>query len=283
MNVLINDIGERHVYKPEKLTEASEFIGKELKTSGANVYFEEYTESITNHTCTNVIGEYPGHTWPEKILVVGAHYDTVRGTNGADDNGSGVAALLYVAKVIQQYGSAVTVRLVAFSNEEEPFFDTPDMGSNVHAKACADRGDDIIGAIVFECLGYFNSAPGSQSLPFPINLILPSTGHFMLSVSNFKSRRFQKRFAQAYKGNSEIPLSKVVLPMKFRPARLSDHISFYRFGYDAVMVTNTGPFRNPHYHKQSDTLDKLDFENYGKNIIGLCHSIISLSNTTFDG
>jgi Zn-dependent M28 family amino/carboxypeptidase len=211
------------------------------------------------------------------MLIVGAHYDSVPGCPGANDNASGVAGLLEIARLLAVHKPARTVRFVAFVNEEPPFFRSDDMGSRVYARRCAERGEQIVGALVLETIGCYTDAPRSQHYPFPFNLFYPSTGDFIAFVGNVSSRDLVRRCVGSFRSHAAFPSEGGGVPGWITGVGWSDHWSFWREGYPALMVTDTAPFRYPHYHTPEDTLDKIDFERMARVVEGLSHVVTDLA------
>src|ERR671919_458720 len=183
---LAGAIGERNVFRPQA-----------VRAQAYDAY---------GVRCANLEATRPGLTRPQQILLIGAHYDTVRGCPGANDNGSGVAALLEISRFFAALTPALTVRFVAFVNEEPPFFLTRRQGSAVYAKAARARGDDIRLMASLETLGYYSDAPGSQRSPPLFRFFYPDRGNFLGLVSDLRSRRVMRRVATAFREHSEFPL-----------------------------------------------------------------------------
>jgi len=205
---------------------------------------------------------------PKHYFVLGAHYDSVSGTVGADDNASAVAVQLEIARHLVEKANThrldLAVKFVSFALEEPPVYGTAHMGSRVYAKMARSQKDKIDGMICLEMVGYACQKPGCQGYPFPLMFMdYPETGNFIGIVNNFKSRGFGKRLLEQFQKNKELPAIKLTVPFNgwILPAvRLSDHASFWDQGFKAVMVTDSAFFRNPYYHTVADTMDKLDFD-----------------------
>ncbi len=223
----------------------------------------------------NIEAVLPGNKNPERVIVLGAHYDTVKGTPGADDNASGVAALLVLARLFAGKALPVTVRFVAFTNEET--YDYPSMGSYQYAKACFEAGDQIMGMYSLEMLGSFSSEEGTQKYPFPFSLFYPSKGNFIGFVGNTASRSFLHQSISAFRKRCEFPSEGCAAPGWLSDASRSDHLSFWKFGYPALMLTDTSNFRYPHYHGNGDTIDKLDFDAMARIVSGFSLMLKDLS------
>jgi len=254
-------IGPRHPGRPLSLVAAAELVARELAAAGYDVERQPYVAH--DRDVENLVAELPGTARPDEIVVVGAHYDTERGTPGADDNASAVAVLLEAARAMRSAACERTVRFVAFTCEEAPHFYTSDMGSQVYARRCRARGERVVAMLSLEMLGYYSSAPGSQqappSLPRFLRWILPGTADFVAAVGNLPSWRLLWRFRRGFKRAVAFPLFSICLPEFVREIRLSDNSSFWDQGYPALMVTDTSFLRNPHYHEPTDTPETLDY------------------------
>jgi Zn-dependent M28 family amino/carboxypeptidase len=202
---------------------------------------------------------HEGSTRHSEILLLGAHYDSVKGSPGANDNASGVAALLEISRMFRMVESALSVRFVAFVNEEPPFFMTSQQGSMVCAIAARRRGEDIRLMASLETIGCYSDEPGSQIYPPLFKLFYPDRGNFLGMVSDFRSSAVLRRLAAAFRAHSDFPL-QTVSTFRFVPGvSWSDRHSSWRQGYHAVMITDTAPYRYPHYHAATDTPDKLAY------------------------
>lgn len=195
-------------------------------------------------------------------LVVGAHYDSARAAPGANDNGSGTAALLELARLLADLrGKAKTrIRLVFFANEEPPFFKTERMGSLVYARALAAKGQKPDAMFSLETLGFYRDEPGSQHYPFPLGALYPDTGNFVAFVGTVSSRPLVRRAVGEFRAVAQFPSVGGTAPGIVQGIDWSDHWSFGEIGVPALMITDTAPFRYPHYHTLKDTPDKLDYD-----------------------
>ena len=207
-------------------------------------------------------------------IVVGAHYDTVPGSPGADDNASGVAVLLELAAL------GVPARFVAFANEEAPYFYGPEMGSWVWAKRARDRRDEIPAMFSLEMLGYYRDAPGSQQYPAPLSLFYPDRADFIAFVGDLGARQLVTRSIGLFRKNAQFPSEGLAAPAFIPGVTWSDHWSFRRHGYPAIMISDTAFYRYPHYHAASDTPDKLDYERMARVTVGLAAMLKEMANET---
>lgn len=267
---------EHNVFHPEQLRLAAEYVEQQWRAQGYIVARQTYRMAGTE--CANLEVTIPGKAVSNEIVVVGAHYDSVMGAPGANDNGSGVAAMLEISRKFAGLPSDRTVRFVAFVNEEPPYFETELMGSRVYAKACRERGDDIRAMLSLETLGYYSNAPGSQRFPSVLfKLFYPTRGNFVAFVSDFKSRALLRQTVAAFRGNSKFPVECIAMHPRVAGIGWSDHASFWREGYRAVMVSDTAVFRYPHYHTAQDTPDKIDYDSLARVTEGLCGTIAALA------
>jgi Zn-dependent M28 family amino/carboxypeptidase len=262
------DIGERNVQKrPKELTQAADWIETQLKAAGLAAERQEYEVSGT--ACRNLEAEIRGASHPGEIVVVGAHYDTRPGTPGANDNTSGVAATLALARRFAGRRTGRTLRFLAFVNEESPYAHTVQMGSRVYARRCRERGENVVGMMSLETIGYYDDRPGSQKYPPPFGLFYPSTGDFIAFIGNLRSYRLVRRAVVAFRRGEPFPSEGAAVPEIVPRIRDSDHASFWHEGYPALMVTDTANFRYPYYHTPEDTIDKLDFDRMARVVRGL--------------
>jgi hypothetical protein len=267
VSALAEGIGPRSVFQGDSLTRAAAFITKRFEAMGYVVTRNEYP--VGGVLCANLVVERIGAVRPEEIVVVGAHYDSVPQTPGADDNASGVAALLALAETWAKLAPEKTVRFVAFANEEPIYFQTDLMGSRVYAKLCKARGDQIVAMLSLETMGYFSDEKKSQKYPFPLSLFYPSRGNFIAVVGNRESKALVKRVSKTMRATKVVPVESASLPGGLQGVGWSDHWSFWQEGYPAVMITDTAPFRNPNYHMPTDTAETLDYVRLAATVRGL--------------
>jgi Zn-dependent M28 family amino/carboxypeptidase len=276
VELLAGEIGERTVFCPRKLEAAAEWIEGQLRGFGYPVEREEFEARGTS--CRNLVAQIAGRGRASEIVLVGAHYDSVAGCPAANDNGTGVAGLIEIARALRAASPARTVRLVAFVNEEPPLFQTEEMGSLVHARASRARGDAIAAMISLETLGYYSDAAKSQSYPPPFNLFYPSTGNFIAFVGNWSSRGLVRDAIGSFRRHTRFPSEGGAPPGAIEGVGWSDHWSFWQAGYPAIMVTDTAPFRYPHYHEATDTPDKVDHDRLARVVAGLARVVMDLAN-----
>ena len=275
------EIGERNVSRrPEQLTQAADYIETEFAAAGYEVSRQEY--QVLGQTCANLQAELRGTTRPDEIVVVGAHYDTVLGTPGANDNTTGVAAVLALARIFSGVSTGRTLRFVAFVNEEPPHFQTDAMGSRVYARRCRQQAENVVAMLSLETIGYYSDVSGSQHYPPPIGLFYPSEGNFIGIVGNVASRDLVRRVVGLFRQHEKFPSQGGALPEGLPGVGFSDHWSFWQEGYPAVMVTDTAMFRYPYYHDPEDTVDKIDFERVARVVRGLREVVRVLAGSEGD-
>lgn len=275
---LAGQIGERNVWRPQALHAAADYIRDAWRQLGYEVRAQGY--DVEGVRSENLEIEIHGGARASEIVLVGAHYDSVMGSPGADDNAAGVAALLEIARLLSGMKPERTLRLVAFVNEEAPFFYSGEMGSKVYASAARERNDDIHMMLSLEMLGCYSDALGSQSYPSFLRWFYPNRGNFIGFVSNLKSRRALKELARAFAANSDFPYETLASPAFVPGVAWSDQISFWQEDYQGVMVTDTAFYRYPHYHRASDTPEKLDYDRMARVVEGLAGALAALVGTT---
>lgn len=260
-------VGERNLDRYKNLQAAAQYLEDRFKSLG---YAPEEQEFKAEGLSTkNIFVQIRGAQHPEEIVVVGAHYDSVYGCPGADDNASGVAALMEVARELQHSAPPRTIRLVAWVNEEPPNFQTPAMGSWVDAKRAHQRNEKIVAAISLETLGTYTDAENSQHYPAGFSFFFPSKGNFVGFVGNLSSRSLVRESIGYFRKASQFPSEGVAAPSGITGIGWSDQWSYWQEGYPAIMITDTAPFRNPNYHKLSDTSEKLNYEPMARVVIGI--------------
>ncbi len=273
---LASAIGERNVWHPEQLESAAEYIVEELERMGYGV--ESQVLRSGGMSVRNLVAELPGATRGTEIVLLGAHYDSVLGSPGANDNASGVAALLELARSMRAERFARTVRFVAFVNEEPPFFQTDFMGSRAYAKRVRARGDNIVAMLSLETIGYYTDEPRSQQYPFPFGLLYPDRGNFIGFVGNLSSRSLVRRAVEAFRETTRFPSEGVAAPGWVMGVDWSDHASFWDEGFPAIMLTDTALFRYRDYHAPTDMPDRLDYEAFTHVVAGIGRVVRELAD-----
>ena len=258
INRLAVDIGPRPVTNERSIKKAESYITNYFKNIGLQVQLQQY--KYGNYDITNIITGSQENLLSSKYYVIGAHYDSVPETYGADDNASGIAVLLELARYTMQEKISLPVRFVAFTAEEPPTFSTHYQGSKVFVKSALENKDEILGAIILEMVGYTSN---EQAYPLVLKWMgYPSKGNFIGIVGNRKSKKFGQSIFQSFKKNDQLPVETLFVPFNGRilpDTRLSDHSPFWDAGLSAVMITDTAFFRNPNYHTPKDTFDTLDY------------------------
>ncbi|MFQ5988807.1 MAG: M28 family peptidase [Candidatus Methylomirabilales bacterium] len=273
--MLAGEIGERNIWHPKGLHASVDYIGKTLTGLGYQVARQEF--KVQGSTVANLEVERTGTSLPQEIVIIGAHYDSVIGCPGANDNASGVAAVLEIARLLATAELSRTVRFAAFVNEEPPFFLTGDMGSRVYAARSRQRGEHVVAMLSLETIGYYSENRWSQRYPFPFSLFYPSTANFIGFVGNFSSRRLVRRAIGTFREQTPFPSEGLAAPEWVTGVGWSDHWSFWKEGYPAIMVTDTALFRYDYYHTPQDTPDKLDYPRMARVVTGLTRVIADLA------
>jgi hypothetical protein len=272
VEMLASTIGERNISHYDNLERSAVYIEECLSKAGYSAKPQIY--DVDGKPCRNIEVEILGKKYAKEILVIGAHYDSAPNSPGADDNGSGVAAVLELAKLLKGRQFDRTIRLVLFPNEEPPYFRTKTMGSYRYAEAARERQDNIIGMLALETLGTYSNEPGSQHYPIRGGtLFYPNKGNFITFVASQSSSAFNRECIGAFRRLVDFPSEGFSLPNFILGVNYSDDWSFQKFDYPAVMVTDTAPFRSETYHQPSDLANKLDYDNLTRVVAGLSSMI----------
>jgi hypothetical protein len=270
---LTTDAHPRNIRHPDQLARAAKYIEDAFGQAGARVTVQRYR--VRQHDVGNVIGEFGPAASP--TLVIGAHYDAFGLTGalpGADDNASGVAGLLEIARLLRGQRLKQRVLLVAFANEEPPFFGSEDMGSAVHAEALARGGVDVVGMISLEMIGYFS---GAQTWPNALFAVLyPSRGDFIGVAGGWPDRTLNRQVMRGIRGTGGIPAVSFTGPRETSDA--SDQRNYWRHGWPAVMVTDTAFLRNPNYHTARDSWQTLDYNRMSAVVDGVANAVLHIAN-----
>jgi hypothetical protein len=281
VQMLAGEIGPRNTAHPSSLLLAESYIARELARAGLTPRWESFDSD--RETVSNVSVEFIGADSASEIVIIGAHYDSVTlgdvTTPGADDNASGTAVVLQLARELADSRHRRTLRHVFFVNEEPPHFWKDTMGSLVHARGCKARGENIVAMLSVESVGYFQSAQGTQDYPPLIGTRYPSTGDFVALVGFSSAEGLVRRCERAFAQSCDLPVTGAALPSLVPRIGSSDHWSFWKQGYEALMVTDTAPHRNPNNHKPGDTPETLDYESMAKVVEGLIGVVHELAGT----
>lgn len=275
--------------QPEKLNAAAEYIREQFKISGAIVSDQPYR--IDSGMVRNIIGRYGPKDG--SVLIIGAHYDShstadyqnsspyslETHTPGADDNASGVAGLLELARLLQQHPPEIPVELVAYTLEEPPYFRTDSMGSVVHAQNLRETKQPVEMMISLEMIGYFADEPGSQQYPVGLLRYLYSDkADFIAIIGRMQDRSQTRKVKAAMSGATDLPVFSMNANSFVMGVDFSDHRSYWAKDINAVMITDTAFFRNQEYHRAGDTADRLDYQRMAKVVQGVFALIASYKN-----
>lgn len=275
VQALAGDIGERNHDNRARLELAADYVAQQFDAMG----YLAATDVFGPAQFRNFIVDLYGRELREQVIVVGAHYDSAWLTPGADDNASGVAGLLEIARALKDRPLRRSVRFIAFANEEEPFFGGDEMGSMVAARRSSDRGEQITGMFSLEMIGFYSDQWRSQYYPRPVRRFYPRVGNFIAFVGNLRSREFLHAVVGEFRSAAAFPSEGLAAPEWLVPdIRRSDNYSYWRHGYPAIMVTDTSNFRNYNYHNAGDLPDTLDYERMARVVSGLAATVAALAN-----
>lgn len=261
-------------YKQLRLCE--EWIKQKWESQGYRV--KKHTFSIKGREYSNLEIEIKGRTAPSEIVILSAQYDTLPDSPGANNNGSGMAILFQLSRLLRKHTPERTLRFINFVNEEDPFFGTEMMGSYQYAKRCYRLREDIKAMLSLDALGIYKEEPGSQRLPFPFSMFYPDRGNFLAFIGNLRSRKSIVEATKGFKKGSSFPIEAGVVPEWVEAADWSDHRSFWQFGYPGIMVTDTGGFRSIYHTTKEDTMEKLNFDAMARIVIGMYACAIHLTS-----
>jgi hypothetical protein len=277
VKTLAGSIGERNLSRYPNLVAAADFLEASFAAGGYNVRRQGY--EVAGKICDNIEVEIPGADRPNEIVLIGGHYDSIEGSPGANDNATGAAAVLALARAFAGKKTSRTLRFVAFVNEEPPYYRSPEMGSVVYARRARERGEKIVAMLSLETIGYYSEAEGSQQYLFPLNLFYPSTANFIAFVGNISSRGLVREVVASFRRTAAFPSEGAALPDFIIGVGWSDQWSFWQEGYPAVMVTDTALFRYPYYHSDEDTPDKVRYDHLARVVAGLEEVVANLAGT----
>ena len=277
---LAEEIGVRSIRHPEARESTRRYLEAQFRAAGLVTKRVPYTADGVSGV--NLEASLPGTELPEEHVIVGAHYDTVEGSPGADDNASGVAVLLELARRLKGQPLKRSVHLIAFDLEEPPAYRTPAMGSWAVAQACRERGDNVVFMMALDGLGFYDDKPHSQR--YPVDLPdRPDAGNFLAFLGLAESPKQLGRAAEVFKANTTLPAEMLAATDDVLGVGWSDHWSFWQAGYPhAFLVTDTLPLRNKHYHLASDRPDKLDYDRLAQAVVGLEAVVSDAANTAED-
>jgi len=276
VNRLSVSIGERNISHYSGLAAAADYIEAVLRSQGHAVHSYKY--SVGDKTVRNIEVQITGSKLPAENLIVGAHYDSARGSPGADDNATGVAGVLELARLLKNSKPKRSIRFVLFPNEEPPYFQSDTMGSIVYARQLHQQKVKVYGMVSLESIGFYSDTKGSQRYPMP----LPGysdTANFIGFVGDTSSSSLLRNAIRIFRETTEFPSEGVAAPQDINGIGWSDHSSFWQEGYQAIMVTDTVPYRNPNYHRPTDKTTTLDFSRTARVVGGLQRVILGLANS----
>jgi hypothetical protein len=271
---LAAEIGPRSSHDVQRYADARDYLTTTLEAMGYRTELMNHTPMM-DHIMGNVVAELRGNARPEEIVIVGAHYDTLPEVPGANDNGSGVAGTLELARMFagKAQAQARTLRFVLFFNEES----VSPWGAEEYAKQCRAKNEKIVGMFSLETIGYYTDEPDTQKYPWPLSLFYPSTGNFVAFVGSVDYRGFLHKSAAAFRDHAKFPSRGIAAPGFLKDATRSDHAPFWTQGYPAVMITDTANFRYRDYHEPTDTAEKVKYEHLARVVDGLRSMLMELS------
>lgn len=261
---------EHNLHKPAALDAAARYLEAELASYGYRVERQEFEAS--REKVRNLLATLPSQRAPgQRVIVVGAHYDSAHEAPGANDNGTGTAAVLELARRLKGLGETASSDIVfaLYTNEEPPYFKTHLMGSRVHAKALKAAGAPVQAMLSLETMGYFSDEAGSQKYPWPLNRFYPTQGDFIAFVATTPDLGLVRSAVRSFRSHAMFPSEGIAAPRFIPGVDYSDHAAFIDEGYPALMVTDTAPYRYPHYHTRADTPDKVDYDRLARVVQGL--------------
>lgn len=270
----------RNFIDEDNLTPARDYIATQFTEIGLTVEYQNYV--IYGDNFSNIIVDIASGSRSTPVLIIGAHYDTIEKSPGANDNASGVAALIELGRYLTRNPPEnYQVRLIAFANEEPPYFQSEEMGSMVYAKSLSFRNENVLGMISLESIGYYSDERGSQKYPELFELLYSDTGNFVSFIGNLQSRELVTASISLFRKNSGVPSEGVASPAFIPGISWSDHWAFWKYGYKAIMVTDTALYRYEPYHKSTDTPDKLNYDIYAEVVYGLFQVVSGLAREGF--
>jgi hypothetical protein len=262
---------EHNIAHYDELEKAARYIEATLGSHGYAVNRQSFVADGKTVRNIDVIIEPQGSLAAPEVLVVGAHYDSAPTAPGANDNGTGTAAVIELARLLGDLKGKTPrrIRLVLFVNEEPPYFQTADMGSLHYARALADQKERVVAMYSLETLGFYSSEPGSQQYPPPFGMMFPDRGDFVAFVGMLASRPLLRQTIGSFRSHTAFPTIGGVAPGSVPGIDWSDHWAFAEYGFPAVMITDTAYFRYPYYHQPTDTPDKVDMDKLARVVKGI--------------
>lgn len=273
VETICSDFTPRSYLDSTNLNRCADWIEQSFREAGGRTSNQVYTAA--GRKFRNVIARFGPEQGP--LVVVGAHYDSFGRMPAADDNASGVVGLIELARLFSRNTPQIPVEVVAYSNEEPPFFASSDMGSAHHARGIKAAGVEVRAVIVLEMIGYFSDEPGNQSYPMAfLRLFYPNKGNYIAVVGSFGQTRLVRRIKWAMRGATDLPVRSINAPAIVPGVDFSDHRSYLDVGFAAVMVTDTAFYRNRVYHTADDTPDRLDYNRMAKVVMGVYEAVLAI-------
>ncbi len=276
VETLAGTIGERNLHRYAALEAAARYISTLFESIGYQPNLQSF--SVQGRTVSNIEIVKPGTEKPEEIIVIGAHYDSILGSPGANDNATGVAGVLELARMLRSQQLSRSVHFVAFVNEEPPYSYTNAMGSRRYAERAASMGERITAMLSLETIGYYSDEDDSQHYPFPFGLFYPDKGNFIGFVGNLKSRDLVRRAVASFRSHAEFPSEGLAAPGWVTGVGWSDHWSFWKSGYPGIMVTDTALFRYSQCHSSTDRPEIVVYDRLARVVHGLGGVVRDLAN-----
>ena len=267
VETLAGTIGERNLYRYAALEAAARYISTLFESIGYQPNLQSF--KVQGRTVSNIEVVKAGTDRPDEIVVVGAHYDSVVGSPGANDNATGVAGVLELARILRPQQLSRSVHFVAFVNEEPPYSYTNAMGSRRYAERAASTGERITAMLSLETIGYYSDEGDSQHYPFPFGHFYPDKGNFIGFVGNLQSRKLVRRAIASFRSHAQFPSEGLAAPGWVTGIGWSDHWSFWKSGYSGIMVTDTALFRYPQYHSSADRPGIIVYDSFARVVHGL--------------
>ena len=268
------ELGPRDMDHIENLDRVATYIKDELNQTSA--YVSEQAYRVQGQTYRNVVAQFGPES--EERIIVGAHYDTAGALPGADDNASGVAGLIELARLLSGQQLPLRVELVAFSLEEPPYFRTTGMGSSVHAESLRKQNVQVRAMVSLEMIGCFSDAPNSQYFPVGVlSALYPSKGNFIGVVGRLGDGLLARKIKSAMRNATPLPVYSINAPRFVAGVDFSDQLNYWDAGYRAVMITDTAFYRNRNYHTAEDTADKLDYKRMAMVVEGVYAAVMDLA------
>ncbi|UCC81259.1 MAG: M28 family peptidase, partial [Candidatus Zixiibacteriota bacterium] len=277
VSFLSETLGPRNPSHYASLKAAEEWINMQWESQGYEVKRQAFP--VDGKECANLEIEIRGRRLPSEIVIVGAQYDSWPETPGANNNAGGVAVLLKLSDMLRGHQPDRTIRLVAFTTQEPPYSNTESMGSLRYAQRCNERGENIRVMLCMDAIGVYRQEPGTQKLPFPFSLFYPDRGNFLGFIADLGSRSVVVMATRGFKKGSSFPIEAGCAPRWVKGVTWSDHFSFWKYGYRAVQITDTGAFRSPSHTSVDDTMDKIDFVALARITIGMYTSVLECAST----